>query len=76
MHIPDGFLANRMALSLDVLSGASILYAARRLRLEISARMIPIMGVLSNLNFLYRYLFVLSDEVPSIRQSSIVNHAI
>ena len=47
MHIPDGFLTNRMALSLDALSAASILYAARRLKLEPSVRMIPIMGVLS-----------------------------
>jgi len=47
MHIPDGFLANRIAISLDVVSGASILYAVRRLKLELSARVIPIMGVLS-----------------------------
>ncbi|MBZ5494907.1 MAG: energy-coupling factor ABC transporter permease [Acidobacteriia bacterium] len=47
MHVPDGFLTNRIALSLDALSGASILYAARRLKLESSARVIPIMGVLS-----------------------------
>ncbi len=36
-----------MALSLDALSGASILYAAQRLKLELSVRMVPIMGVLS-----------------------------
>jgi cobalt/nickel transport system permease protein len=47
MHIPDGFLTNRIALSLDALSGLSILFAARRLKLELFARMIPIMGVLS-----------------------------
>lgn len=47
MHIPDGFLTNRLALSLDVLSGAGILYAARRIRLELSVRIVPIMGVLS-----------------------------
>ena len=47
MHIPDGFLANRIALSLDAISGLSILFAARRLKLELFARMIPIMGVLS-----------------------------
>jgi cobalt/nickel transport system permease protein len=47
MHIPDGFLSNRIALSLDALSGVSILFAARRLKLELFARMIPIMGVLS-----------------------------
>lgn len=46
MHIPDGFLTNRVALSLDVLSGATILYAARRTRMEASTRVIPIMGVL------------------------------
>jgi cobalt/nickel transport system permease protein len=47
MHIPDGFLTNRVALSLDALSGISILFAARRLKVELFARMIPIMGVLS-----------------------------
>jgi len=47
MHIPDGILTNRIALSLDALSGASILFASRRFKLELSARMIPIMGVLS-----------------------------
>jgi cobalt/nickel transport system permease protein len=47
MHIPDGFLSNKIALSLDLISGATVLYAARRVRLEASARMIPIMGVLA-----------------------------
>jgi cobalamin biosynthesis protein CbiM len=47
MHVPDGFLANRIAVSLDALSGASILYAARRVERELSGRMISIMGVLS-----------------------------
>src|SRR5262245_146408 len=47
MHIPDGFLSNKIWLALDALSGASILYAARRVRLESSARMVPMMGVLS-----------------------------
>ncbi len=47
MHIPDGFLTNRVALSLDALSGLGILYSAHRLKIEIFARFIPIMGVLS-----------------------------
>lgn len=47
MHIPDGFLSNRVWIAFDALSGAGILYAARRVRLEASARLIPIMGVLS-----------------------------
>jgi len=47
MHIPDGFLSNRVAVSLDVLSGAGILYAARRLKIEQFGRMVPVMGVLS-----------------------------
>ena len=47
MHIPDGFLANRIALSLDVLSGASVLFAAHRIRLDAAMRLIPMMGVLS-----------------------------
>ena len=47
MHIPDGFLANRIAVSLDIVSGASILYAARRAKVDFAGRMVPIMGVLA-----------------------------
>jgi cobalt/nickel transport system permease protein len=47
MHIPDGFLANRVALALNAVSITNILYAAHRLRNEASTRMIPLMGVLS-----------------------------
>jgi cobalt/nickel transport system permease protein len=47
MHIPDGFLTNRIALSMDVVSGATILYAARRVKIDVSSRMAPIMGVLA-----------------------------
>jgi cobalt/nickel transport system permease protein len=47
MHIPDGFLTNRIAGSLDVVSGATILYAARRVRVDFAGRMVPVMGVLA-----------------------------
>jgi cobalt/nickel transport system permease protein len=47
MHIPDGFLTNRIAVSLDVVSGAGILYAARRAKVDFAGRMVPIMGVLA-----------------------------
>lgn len=47
MHIPDGFLTNRLAVSLDIVSGASILFAARRVRTDLSGRLVPIMGVLA-----------------------------
>jgi len=47
LHIPDGFLTNRIALSFNALSVAGIVYAARRLDLHSSGRMIPTMGVLS-----------------------------
>lgn len=47
MHIPDGFLATRVALPLDAISAAGVLYAARRLRVEAAARLIPVMGMLS-----------------------------
>lgn len=46
MHIPDGFLTNRLAVALDVVSGASILYAARMAKIDYAHRMVPIMGVL------------------------------
>ena len=46
MHIPDGFLSNRVALTLDAVSAAGVIYAARRVRLEASARAVPMMGVL------------------------------
>jgi cobalt/nickel transport system permease protein len=47
MHVPDGFLTNRIAGSLDVISGATIFYAARRVKMDFSGRMVPIMGVLA-----------------------------
>ncbi len=47
MHIPDGFLTNRVAVSLDVISCANIVYAARCVKLDISGRVVPIMGVLA-----------------------------
>jgi cobalt/nickel transport system permease protein len=47
MHIPDGFLTNRIAVSLDAISGAGILFAARRAKLDFSGRVVPIMGVLA-----------------------------
>ena len=56
MHVPDGFLTNRIALSLDGLSVASLFYAARRMKLEASARIIPIMGVLSAFVFVAQML--------------------
>jgi cobalt/nickel transport system permease protein len=47
MHIPDGFLTNRVALSLDAVSAAGIVYAASRIKLEDSGRRVPMMGVLA-----------------------------
>lgn len=47
MHIPDGFLTNRVAVSLDLISGAGILYAARRAKVDLSGRLVPVMGVLA-----------------------------
>jgi cobalt/nickel transport system permease protein len=47
MHIPDGFLSTRIAVSLDAISGATILYASRRVRLAASDRLVPVMGVLA-----------------------------
>ncbi len=47
MHIPDGFLSNKIALSMDVVSGATVFYATRRVTIEGSGRMVPIMGVMA-----------------------------
>jgi len=47
MHIPDGFLSNQVAISLNVVSGASVLYAARRVKVDVSGRAVPIMGMLA-----------------------------
>ncbi len=47
MHIPDGFLSNRVAVAFDAVSGAGILLSAHRMKLETSARMVPKMGVLA-----------------------------
>ena len=56
MHLPDGFLTNRVAYSLDVLSLASILFAARRVKQEVSARVVPVMGVFSAFVFVAQML--------------------
>jgi cobalt/nickel transport system permease protein len=47
MHIPDGFLSNRVAVAFDAISGAGIFLSARRMKLEASARIVPMMGVLA-----------------------------
>jgi cobalt/nickel transport system permease protein len=47
MHIPDGFLTSRLWLAFDAFSGAGVVYAARRLRLEVASPVVPLMGVLS-----------------------------
>ncbi|HYK89981.1 MAG TPA: energy-coupling factor ABC transporter permease [Acidobacteriota bacterium] len=47
MHIPDGFLTNRIAVSMDAVSAAGVLYAAARVKLEDVGRKVPIMGVLA-----------------------------
>ncbi len=47
MHIPDGFLTNRIAVSLDAVSAASVLYSASRVKFEDAGRKVPIMGVLA-----------------------------
>jgi cobalt/nickel transport system permease protein len=47
MHVPDGFLTNRVALLLDALSGATVFFATRRVTLEASTRLIPVMGVMA-----------------------------
>lgn len=45
MHLPDGFLTNREALSFAAVSAASVAFAARRVRVENSGALIPLMGV-------------------------------
>lgn len=47
MHIPDGFLTARVALSLNAVSAAGLVYAARRIKIEAAGRLIPVMGMLS-----------------------------
>ncbi len=47
MHIPDGLLTNRMAISLDAVSGAGVLFAAARVKLEEAGPRVPMMGVLA-----------------------------
>jgi cobalt/nickel transport system permease protein len=56
MHIPDGFLTNRLAISLDLVTGASIFYAARMIKMDFSSRMVPIMGVLGAFVFVAQML--------------------
>src|SRR5271154_4130725 len=45
MHIPDGFLDPKVAISSGILSAAGIALAARRARIELPARRVPLMGL-------------------------------
>jgi cobalt/nickel transport system permease protein len=45
MHLPDGFLTNREAISFAAVSAASVAFAARRLRTETAGPLVPLMGV-------------------------------
>lgn len=56
MHIPDGFLSNQVAVSLNVVSGASVLYAARQVKVDVSGRAVPIMGMLAAFVFVAQML--------------------
>ncbi len=47
MHIPDGFLTNRIAVSLDAISAGGVLYSAGRVKLEEAGGKVPLMGVLA-----------------------------
>ena len=47
MHIPDGFLTNRIAVSFDAISAAGVLYSAGRVKPEEAGRRVPMMGVLA-----------------------------
>jgi cobalt/nickel transport system permease protein len=47
MHIPDGFLSNRIAVAFDAISGAGLFLGAHRMKIEASARIVPMMGVLA-----------------------------
>ena len=45
MHIPDGFLDPKTAVSAGVLSFAGVALAARKARLQLPARRVPLMGL-------------------------------
>jgi len=45
MHIPDGFLDPKVAISSGILSAAGIALAARKARIELPARRVPLMGL-------------------------------
>lgn len=49
--MPDGILSNRIAVSLDVVLAATIIYAARRVSLEASHPLVPLMGFLTAFGF-------------------------
>jgi len=49
-------LSNQVAVSLNVVSGASVLYAARQVKVDVSGRAVPIMGMLAAFVFVAQML--------------------
>lgn len=47
MHIPDGFLDTKTWVSTAVVSGATVAYAARKVKEELGEKQIPLMGVMA-----------------------------
>src|SRR5438105_2307418 len=47
MHIPDGFLAPRVWVSLDIVSGAFVAVGLRRVSAAFEEKAVPLMGVLA-----------------------------
>lgn len=49
-------MSNQVAVSLNVVSGASVLYAARQVKVDVSGRAVPIMGMLAAFVFVAQML--------------------
>src|SRR5947207_1896771 len=47
MHIPDGFLAPRVWVALDAVSGSFVALAVRRVTAAFEEKAVPLMGVLA-----------------------------
>jgi cobalt/nickel transport system permease protein len=47
MHIPDGFLSNRLAASLDLVAAACVIGSAQRSKIDPAGRIVPTMGLMA-----------------------------
>ena len=66
MHIPDGFIDARTAVTAAVISAAGLAAALRRVRLTFPAHRVPLLGLTAAFVFAAQMLNFASDRWPPV----------